>query len=106
MTSQNVARHLWTDKSVTDKQVLFELYHEIALLIFPFKGYSQLLASADLSDQDRRRMGTSLLENARILENLNEALHAYLDLHRMSSADDTSQIDEAANDLHGFHKVP
>ncbi len=59
MTSKNVARDFWSGKNVTDNQVLFDLYHELALFIGPFKGYSQLLASADLSDQDRRRMGAS-----------------------------------------------
>jgi hypothetical protein len=74
MTPRNVARDFWLDENVTDNQVLFELYHELALLIVPFKGYSQLLASADLSDQDRRRMGASVLESAEILESLNKAL--------------------------------
>jgi hypothetical protein len=82
MTSQNMARDFWTDKNVTDNQVLFELYHELALLIIPCKGYSQLLANADLSDQDRRRMGTALLENTEILESLKEALDVYLEQFR------------------------
>jgi hypothetical protein len=37
MASQNVTRDFWVNKNVTDKQVLFDLYHELALLIIPFK---------------------------------------------------------------------
>ncbi len=81
----------WVNKNITDKQVLFDLYHELALLIVPLKGYSHLLASADLSDQDRRRMGASPLENAEILESLKEAFDAYLEQYRKSSEADTSQ---------------
>jgi hypothetical protein len=52
--------------------------------LFHLRGYSQLLTNADLSNQDRRRMGASLLENAEILESLNGVLDAYLEQYRKS----------------------
>ncbi len=91
MASKRVARDFWFGQNVTDRSVLFDLYHELALLVTPFKGYSQLLVNVDLSDQDRQRMGSSLLENAEILESLNEALDAYLEQYRKSSVASAAQ---------------